>query len=98
MILPFDPHTPSIAAGAWVAPTAMVIGDVVIEEGASIWYGAVIRADRARIRGQDGAADRQHQRHAASDQAQPAMQLAPAHRGSRPLPSPCERGFIAAGS
>jgi carbonic anhydrase/acetyltransferase-like protein (isoleucine patch superfamily) len=50
MILPFGPHTPSIAAGAWVAPTAMVIGDVVIEEGASIWYGAVIRADRARIR------------------------------------------------
>jgi carbonic anhydrase/acetyltransferase-like protein (isoleucine patch superfamily) len=50
MIHAFGPHTPSIAASAWVAPTATVIGDVVIEEGASIWYGVVIRADRARIR------------------------------------------------
>jgi carbonic anhydrase/acetyltransferase-like protein (isoleucine patch superfamily) len=50
VIVPFGPFEPQIAAGAWVAPTATVIGDVVIEDGASIWYGVVIRADRARIR------------------------------------------------
>ncbi|MGB2700258.1 MAG: gamma carbonic anhydrase family protein, partial [Candidatus Phosphoribacter baldrii] len=50
MILPFGSYTPQVAPTAWVAPTATVIGNVVIEEGASIWYGVVIRADRARIR------------------------------------------------
>ena len=50
MIVPFGSHTPQVAPTAWVAPTATVIGNVVIEEGASIWYGVVIRADRARIR------------------------------------------------
>ena len=34
---------------AWVAPTATLIGDVTIEEGASVWFGAVLRADNAPI-------------------------------------------------
>lgn len=34
----------------WVAPGAHVIGDVVIEKGASIWFGATIRGDNERIR------------------------------------------------
>jgi carbonic anhydrase/acetyltransferase-like protein (isoleucine patch superfamily) len=34
---------------AWVAPTATVVGDVTIEAGASVWYGAVLRADFAPI-------------------------------------------------
>ncbi len=33
----------------WIAPGAHVIGDVVIEPGASIWFGAVIRGDNERI-------------------------------------------------
>jgi len=32
-----------------VAPTAVLIGDVVVEEGASVWFGAVLRADFDRI-------------------------------------------------
>lgn len=36
---------PKVHAKAMVAPTAAVIGDVVIEEGASIWFHAVLRGD-----------------------------------------------------
>lgn len=41
----FEGLTPQVHAGAFVAPTATLVGDVIVEEGASIWYGAVIRAD-----------------------------------------------------
>ncbi|MFY9776954.1 MAG: gamma carbonic anhydrase family protein, partial [Trebonia sp.] len=30
---------------AWIAPTATLIGDVRVEDDASVWYGAVLRAD-----------------------------------------------------
>jgi len=36
---------PRIAPGAWVADSASVLGRVVLAEGASIWYGAVLRGD-----------------------------------------------------
>ena len=44
-ILEFQGIAPRIHPGAWIAPTAVVIGNVVIEEGASVWFGAVIRGD-----------------------------------------------------
>ena len=44
-ILSFRGVSPRIHSGAWIAPTAVVIGNVVIEEGASVWFGAVIRGD-----------------------------------------------------
>jgi len=40
---------PTVAPGAFVAPTATLIGDVTVESGASVWYGAVLRADFAPI-------------------------------------------------
>lgn len=40
---------PTLAADAWVAPSADVIGDAQLAEGASIWFGAVIRADNTPI-------------------------------------------------
>lgn len=52
---------PQIAPDAWVAPTADLIGDVHLAELASVWFGAVIRADNtpivvgARTNVQDGA-------------------------------------------
>jgi carbonic anhydrase/acetyltransferase-like protein (isoleucine patch superfamily) len=46
--LPGD-RTPRIADDAWVAPGASVIGAVTLEPGASVWYGAVVRADNAAI-------------------------------------------------
>lgn len=33
----------------WVAPTAALIGDVLLEEEASVWFGAVLRGDNERI-------------------------------------------------
>jgi gamma-carbonic anhydrase len=41
---------PQIHASAWIAPNATVIGDVVIGESSSVWFGAVIRGDVFPIR------------------------------------------------
>jgi carbonic anhydrase/acetyltransferase-like protein (isoleucine patch superfamily) len=40
---------------AYVAPTAVLIGDVHVARGASIWFGAVLRADEAAITVGEGA-------------------------------------------
>ena len=47
--LSFDGKEPQVAPDAFVAPTAVLIGDVVVEEGASVWFGAVLRGDFDRI-------------------------------------------------
>lgn len=44
-----DELTPSLEEGAWAAPSADLIGDVRIGERASVWFGAVIRADNTPI-------------------------------------------------
>ncbi|TMG69115.1 MAG: gamma carbonic anhydrase family protein, partial [Chloroflexi bacterium] len=33
--------TPKVAPDAFVAPTAVLIGDVTVESGASVWFGTV---------------------------------------------------------
>jgi carbonic anhydrase/acetyltransferase-like protein (isoleucine patch superfamily) len=45
----YEGTRPTIAADAWIAPTATLIGDVTIESGASVWYGAVLRGDDGPI-------------------------------------------------
>ncbi|HLJ67247.1 MAG TPA: gamma carbonic anhydrase family protein [Chloroflexota bacterium] len=45
MIVEFDGYVPRVAETAFVAPTAVLIGNVVVEDEASIWYGAVLRGD-----------------------------------------------------
>lgn len=50
MILSIDGFTPRIDPTAFIAPTAVIIGDVVIGPGASIWYGCVLRADGNLLR------------------------------------------------
>lgn len=40
-----ESRTPLIDEDAWVAPTASVVGEVSLGAGASVWYGAVLRAD-----------------------------------------------------
>jgi carbonic anhydrase/acetyltransferase-like protein (isoleucine patch superfamily) len=42
-------HAPQVAADAWIAPGAVVIGRVRIGSGASVWYGAVLRGDEELI-------------------------------------------------
>lgn len=41
----FEGVKPKIHPTAWIAPTACLIGDVTVEEGASVWFGTVLRSD-----------------------------------------------------
>jgi carbonic anhydrase/acetyltransferase-like protein (isoleucine patch superfamily) len=41
----FEGTSPTIDESAWIAPTATLVGDVRVEAEASVWYGAVLRAD-----------------------------------------------------
>lgn len=45
LILPVNGHTPRLDDEAWVAPNATLIGNVTLGPGASVWYGAVLRAE-----------------------------------------------------
>ncbi len=45
LILPFDGSTPVVDDTAWVAPNATLIGRVTLAGNASVFYGAVLRAD-----------------------------------------------------
>ena len=45
----FGDRVPVFAADAYVHPDATIIGDVVVEDGANVWPGAVLRGDVERI-------------------------------------------------
>lgn len=45
MIIPYHGKVPQIGKNVFIAPTAVVIGDVILHDGASIWYGTVLRGD-----------------------------------------------------
>lgn len=45
----FEGNSPTVDPAAFIADTAVLIGDVTVEAGASVWYGAVLRADYAPI-------------------------------------------------
>lgn len=49
MIESFQGMEPRIAPDVFVAPTASVIGEVVIGEGSSVWHGAAVRGDCWKI-------------------------------------------------
>ncbi len=59
-IYQYGDDSPQLAPSAWVADSAQVIGRVRLGEGASVWYGAVLRGDNdwisigARSNVQDG--------------------------------------------
>jgi len=44
-----DGQRPTLGDGVWIAPSADVIGDARLADGASVWFGAVIRADNTPI-------------------------------------------------
>lgn len=48
-LIEFDGKRPVVSPSAYIAPTAVLIGDVVVEDEASVWWGAVLRADFSRI-------------------------------------------------
>ena len=47
--LPYLGMQPKVGANAWIAPGAMVIGDVTLGADVSVWFGTVIRGDVHRI-------------------------------------------------
>ena len=49
MILKYNGKRPRIGKNVFIAATAVIIGDVEIGDGASIWFGAVLRGDEGRI-------------------------------------------------
>ena len=49
MIYAYADRVPRLAPACWVAPSATVIGDVVLEDDSSVWWGAVLRAEEERI-------------------------------------------------
>jgi carbonic anhydrase/acetyltransferase-like protein (isoleucine patch superfamily) len=46
---------PKVHPDAYIAPTAVLIGEVEVGAGASVWFGAVLRGDEAAIKVGDGA-------------------------------------------
>ena len=51
----FEGKAPTVHSTAFIAATATLVGDVTIEAHASIWYGAVLRADFGPIVVREGA-------------------------------------------
>ena len=49
MIIEYNRIVPTIGKNVFIAPTAVLIGDVTIGDGASIWFNAVLRGDMAPI-------------------------------------------------
>jgi len=45
----YEGKAPRIHPTAFIAPTATIVGDVIIEANASVWYGAVLRGDLAPV-------------------------------------------------
>jgi carbonic anhydrase/acetyltransferase-like protein (isoleucine patch superfamily) len=50
LIVPFNGFTPKVDGSAFIAPTAVLIGDVEIGARCGIWFGAVLRGDGPGIR------------------------------------------------
>lgn len=50
MIYALDGLLPRLSEDTWVAPDANVIGNVVLEDGASVWFGCTLRGDNEEIR------------------------------------------------
>lgn len=48
-ILSYGGKYPAIGKDCYIAPTATIIGDVTLHEGASVWFGAVLRGDVSPI-------------------------------------------------
>lgn len=45
MLIEFEGKRPRIGNDVFIAPTAVLIGDVEIGDGSSVWFGTVLRAD-----------------------------------------------------
>src|ERR1700760_2344898 len=55
LLYEFEGRSPRVDPDAFVAPTAVLIGDVTVLAGASVWFNAVLRGDYAPIVVREGA-------------------------------------------
>lgn len=55
MVYPFEGVLPRLHPTARVAANATLVGDVLVERDASVWYGAVLRGDECSIRLGEGS-------------------------------------------
>lgn len=49
IIRSYKGKTPDIKDAAFIADNAVIVGDVTLKKGSSVWYGAVLRADDEKI-------------------------------------------------
>jgi carbonic anhydrase/acetyltransferase-like protein (isoleucine patch superfamily) len=49
MLYPYQQVNPTVSPSAWVAPSASVIGKVILAAKSSVWFGAVLRGDNEPI-------------------------------------------------
>jgi len=50
MIIEYGGHSPKVHPSAFIAPTAVLIGNVEVGAESSVWFGAVLRGDNGPIR------------------------------------------------
>ena len=50
IIMPYQGVSPRVADDAWIAPTAVLVGDVEIGSQANVWFGCILRGDINHIR------------------------------------------------
>lgn len=55
MVRPFESSSPRLHPEAWLAENATVVGDVLVDQRASIWYGTVLRGDECSIQIGEGS-------------------------------------------
>jgi carbonic anhydrase/acetyltransferase-like protein (isoleucine patch superfamily) len=48
-LYPYKGRYPKIGQNCYIAPTATLIGDITLHDGASVWFGAVLRGDVSPI-------------------------------------------------
>ena len=49
MLLPYEGKSPVVGGRCFIAPTAAVVGDVVLGDDVSVWFGASVRGDSSPI-------------------------------------------------
>jgi carbonic anhydrase/acetyltransferase-like protein (isoleucine patch superfamily) len=49
LILPVLGHAPQLHPQSWAAPNSTLVGRIILAEGASVWYGATLRAETENI-------------------------------------------------
>ena len=47
--IPCNGNTPVLKSGSYTAPNVSIIGNIIMEEGASIWYNSVARCEAGTI-------------------------------------------------